>query len=234
MKLFKNVMMAAALVASLHANAQTADEIVAKHIEGMGGAAKLATLTSVKKTGTLSAQGYDIPVVMTVLQQKGFRLDLDIMGTANYQVVTPQKGFIFFPIQGMTEPKDFDEDQLKAAQGSLEIQSAFLNYKDKGMSVELLGTEKYNNADVFKLKVTNKAGKVSTMFVDSKNYRLLKVVSKSKAPDGSEVDQETTYDDYKQNADGFWFSYSSTTPQGTIVFDKIESNIKVDENIFKN
>jgi hypothetical protein len=45
---------------------------------------------------------------------------------------------------------------------------------------------------------------------------------------------ETSFADYKQNADGFWFPYSMTTMNGTITYEKIETNVKVDESIFKN
>ncbi len=63
---------------------------------------------------------------------------------------------------------------------------------------------------------------------------MVKTISKAKTPDGTETDLETTYTDYKQNSDGYWFSYNTGTPNGPIVFDKIETNVKVDENIYKN
>ena len=45
---------------------------------------------------------------------------------------------------------------------------------------------------------------------------------------------ETTYSNYKQNADGFWFAYTVTSSvQGETNYDKIETNIAVDESIFK-
>ena len=40
--------------------------------------------------------------------------------------------------------------------------------------------------------------------------------------------------DYKQNADGYWFPYSVSTIQGTTIYDKISTNVTVDEGVFKN
>jgi hypothetical protein len=62
---------------------------------------------------------------------------------------------------------------------------------------------------------------------------LIKTSSKATVQ-GQEMDMETSFSDYKQNADGYWFAYTTTNMQGTITFDKTESNVKVDEAIFKN
>ena len=234
MKTIKNLLLAAFTFATVNVTAQTADEIVAKNIEAMGGAAKLSALTSVKRSGNLSTQGMDIPMTMTVSHLKGMRVDIEIMGTSNYQILTPEKGFMFFPIQQMTEPKELDAETVKAGQSQLDVQGPLFNYKEKGNTVEYVATEKVDGADAYKLKLTGKSGKTSYYFIDTKSNRIVKTTGKSKGPDGGEVDVETMFSDYKQTADGYWFAYSTTTPQGPIVFDKIETNVKVDENIFKN
>lgn len=230
----KNLLFATFALTTLNVAAQTADEIIAKNIEAMGGAAKIASLKTVKKTGNLSMQGMDIPMVFTVSQMKGFRLDVEVMGTSNYQIITPDKAYMFFPIQQMTEPKEMDAEATKVMQSALDIQGAFSNYKEKGSTVEFVGNEKVDGADAYKLKMTGKSGKSVFYFVDVKTNRLVKTSGKAVGPDGAEMNVETTYSDYKQNADGYWFAYSTTTPQGPVIFDKIESNITVDENIFKN
>ena len=234
MKIIKKVLVAGLMFTAINVHAQTADEIVAKNIDAMGGAAKLATLNSVKMSGSLSAQGMDIPITITQLHMKGMRVDIDVMGTSNYQIFTPEKAIMFFPIQQMTEPKELDADAVKAAQGQLDVQGTLFNYKDKGTTVEYAGTEKVDGADAYHLKVTGKSGITNNYFIDTKTNRVAKIAGKAKGPDGSDMDVETVFTDYKQNADGFWFAYTRTTPNGPISFDKIETNVKVDESIFKN
>jgi hypothetical protein len=217
----------------LSVSAQTADEIIAKNIEAMGGAAKIATLTSLKKTGTMSMQGMDLPMVFTTAHMKGTRMDIEVMGTSNYQIITPEKGYMFFPVQQMTEAKEMEADAVAAAQNQLDVQGSLFNYKEKGTTVEYIGTEKVDGADAYKLKATRKSGKTVLYFIDTKTNRVVKSTSKEKGPEGDEIDSEIGYSDYKQNADGFWFAYSSTSARGPITFEKIETNIKVDESIFK-
>ena len=234
MKKIKNLLVATFALTTLNVAAQTADEIIAKNVEAMGGVSKIASLKTVKKSGSLSMQGMDIPMVFTVSQMKGFRVDVEVMGTSNYQIVTPEKAFMFFPVQQMTEPKEMDAETVKGMQSALDIQGALVNYKEKGSSVEFAGNEKVDGADTYKLKVTSKSGKTAFYFIDVKSNRLTKTTAKAAGPDGVEMNVEKTYSNYKQNADGYWFAYGTTTPQGPVVFDKIESNVAVDENIFKN
>lgn len=234
MKALKKLLVAALAIITLNANAQTVDEIVAKNSAAMGGAEKIKTLTSAKKSGNISTTQGDFPMTMTVVQSKGFRVDLEIMGTSNNQIVTPEKGSKFFPIQGDTEPQEFDAERLESAQSLLELQGALFDYKAKGNAVEYIATEKTDEVDAYKLKVTKKTGKISFFYIDTKTNFVIKTTSKQKGPDGSEMDVTNGYSNYKQNKDGFWFSYTNDTPQGKVVFDTIETNIKVDENIFKN
>ena len=234
MKLFKNLLIAGLTFTTLSVSAQTADEIIAKNTEAMGGATKLATLTSVKMSGNMSAQGMDIPLTITKAHMKGMRVDIEVMGTSNYQIITTDKGYMFFPIQQMTEPKELDAEMVTNAQSQLDLQGSLVNYKEKGVTIEFIGKEKVDGADAYKLKVTGKTGHAAMYFIDANTNRLIKTSGKTKGPDGTEMDVETTYSDYKQNADGFWFPYSTTTMNGPITFDKIDTNVKVDESIFKN
>ncbi|MFN8246215.1 MAG: hypothetical protein U0T56_07530 [Ferruginibacter sp.] len=233
MKPVKFLAMAFAALLFTNTQAQTVDDVVNSHITAMGGKEKLESLKSVRMTGSMSTQGVDISMTMTRSHLIGFRLDMDIMGSSNYQMLNATEGWVFMPVMGMTEPKKMEDDQYKSASSQLDIQGALLNYKDKGTTIELLGKDKVDNAEAYKLKLTLKSGKVVTYFLDAKTYFLIKTASKQNVQ-GEEMDMETTFADFKQNADGFWFPYSTTSMQGTITFDKIETNVKVEDSLFKN
>lgn len=233
MKPVKFLAMAFAALLFTNTQAQTVDDVVNSHITAMGGKEKLESLKSVRMTGSMSTQGVDISMTMTRSHLIGFRLDMDIMGSSNYQMLNSTEGWVFMPVMGMTEPKKMEDDQYKSASSQLDIQGALLNYKDKGTTIELLGKDKVDNAEAYKLKLTLKSGKVVTYFLDAKTYFLIKTASKQNVQ-GEEMDMETTFADFKQNADGFWFPYSTTSMQGTITFDKIETNVKVEDSLFKN
>lgn len=222
-----------AMVLVQFAQAQTVDEIVEKYITALGGKEKLTSLKTVKMEGTMTVQGYDLTITTTKSHMIGVRTDIEVMGTSNYQVANATKGSTFFPVRGQTEPEEMDPDMLKSSQNQMDLQGALCNYKDKGTTVELLGKETVDGSEAYKLKVSYKNGVVSTYYIDSKTSRIVKTEGKLKI-NGEEQNIVTTYSDYKQNADGYWFPYSVTNAQGTITYDKISTNITVDENIYKN
>lgn len=221
-----------AMVIAQFAQAQTADDVVNKYLTAMGGKEKLNTLKTVKLEGNLSVMGNDVAIVMTKKHLVGMRMDISVMGTENYQVVTPTKGIVFMPVQGMSEPTEMPAEQLKSAASQLDIQGTLVDYKEKGTTVELTGKEKVDGEDCSNLKVTYKSGLVSNFFISEKTGFIIKTTGK-RAVNGEEIEVATTFSNYKQNADGYWFPYTTTNLQGTTNFSKIESNVTVDDNIFK-
>ncbi len=216
----------------ISATAQTADEVIAKYVDSMGGAAKLTTLKTVKMSGNMSSNGADFPISMTKSHNVGSRIDFEINGTSNYQYVSTTKASAFMPVFGMQEPKEADADMYKLVAHQIDAQDGLFNYKEKGTKVEVLANEKVDGSEAYKLKLTFKLGAVVNYFIDKKTNRVLKTVALGAGPGG--VDMENTYSDFKKNADGYWFAYGMVTPNGPIKFDTIETNIKVDENIFKD
>jgi hypothetical protein len=220
------------IVFAQFAKAQTVDEIINKHIAALGGKEKLLSLKTLRMQGNLNVQGTDVEITLTKLHLIGSRADITVMGSANYQIVTPAKGTAFMPVQGMNEPMDMPDEQFKVGQTQLDIQSALLDYKEKGTAVELQGTEKVTGEDHFKLKLTFKNGITTTYFISSKTYLLTRATGK-RTINGELTDIETAYSNYKQNADGYWFPYTTSGIQGETNYDKIETNIAVDAGIFK-
>jgi len=232
MKTFKSIVAAALCFITINVSAQTAEEIVAKNVAALGGAEKLSALKSVKMEGSLSVQGMDIPITITKVHGKGMRLDLEIMGTSNYQLMNDKTGWVYLPIQQMESPQEMPAEQYAVAKSQLDIQGSLYNYKDKGYTIEKLPNEKVDGKDAYKLKV-NKGAETVFYFIDATTGLTLKSASKREV-NGQSIDMETTYSDYKKNADGFMFPYSTTSMQGTLTFEKIATNLAVDEKIFTN
>jgi len=211
--------------------AQTANDVVNKYIAAMGGREKLASLKTVKAEGSLTVQGTDVAMVITKKHLAGMRVDISVMGTENYQILTPAKGTIFMPVQGMSEPTVMPDEQLKAGQSQLDLEGPLVNYEDKGTTVELAGIENVDGENCYNLKVTDKNGITTNYFISANTSFIVKTIGK-RVMNGEEIDVSTNYSNYKQNADGFWFPYSTTNMQGTTDFSKIDTNIPVDESIF--
>lgn len=221
-----------ALVLAQFAQAQTADDVIEKYIAAMGGKEKLSSLKTLKMEGSMSIMGNDVAITFTKKHLVGMRVDISVAGSENYQIVTPTGGTVFMPVQGMSEPTAMSDDQLKPSLPQLDVQGALFNYKEKGTAVELAGKETVDGEECYNLKITFKSGVTSNYFVSSKTSFLVKITGKRNI-NGEEVEVSTTFSNFKQNADGYWFPYTSVTTQGQTDYSKIDTNIPVEDGIFK-
>lgn len=221
-----------ALTAISFSFAQTADEIVNKHIDAIGGAEAWKKVNSIITTGTILVQGAEVGVTQTVLNGQGSRQDISLMGMNGYQIITPTQGWNFMPFQGQKIPEPVTADDLKEAQEQLDAQGTLIDYKVKGHTIELLGKDDIDGAEAYKLKETLKSGKVQTLFIDPKTYYLIRAISKQKA-NGKEVDVTTNLSNYQKMPEGIMMPMSIGLPFGELTVTKVEINKPVDGNIFK-
>ncbi len=214
------------LICGMMAFAQpTADEIVSKHIEAIGGAENWKKINTVIMEGSMNVMGNDVAITITQENSKGNRVDISVAGMNGFTIMTPTKGWMYMPFQGQTTPEPMTEEDVKDAVDDLDIQGALIDYKKKGHSVELLGTEDVEGTECYKLKVSRKTSGDQTLFIDKDSYLLIRSVQKLKAM-GQETEQVSDFSDYKE-VSGVMVPFSISQGMGTIVM----STIKVNEPI---
>ncbi len=220
------------LASAFTVKAQTADEVIAKHIAAIGGADNWKKVNSMKMEGILQVQGAEVNVVVTVLHGKGMRQDISVMGMTGYEIVTPTEGWDFMPFQGQTEPEAKTAEELAEAQDNLDAQGELIDYAAKGHKVELIGKEDVEGTECFKLKVTKKGGSVSTLFFDPKTFYIVQSKSTQKA-NGQEMEVTTSFSNYEKLPEGIVVAKSMTLPFGEMNMSKITVNGPVEESFFK-
>ena len=238
MKLFETAFaVVASITIAFTATAQTADEIVAKHITAIGGAENWKKVNSITSEGSLTVQGADVAVTMVVLNGKGMRQNISVMGMTGYQIMTPDSGWNFMPFNGQQKPEPVTAETLKESADQFDAQGSFIDYKAKGHTIEYLGKEDIEGTEAHKVKLTQKSGKVSTTYFDPVSFLAIRSVSKQKA-NGQEAEIVTTLGNYKKLPEGILVPMSVSVPVGPgasaeLTFTKMEVNKPVDESIFK-
>lgn len=223
---------AAILFSSFASFAQTADEIVDKHVAAIGGKDAWKKITSVRQEGSMQVQGAEVALTITVVHNKGMRQDIAVMGMNGYQIMTPAAGWSYMPFQGQTAPEPVTAEMLKESADSYDAQGTLVDYKTKGHTVEFLGKEDIDGIEALKLRVTQKSGKVETLFIDPTSYYVIRSVSKQKA-NGQEMEVVTNLSNYKKTPEGIVLPMSLVLPFGELTINKVEVNKPVDEKIFK-
>lgn len=235
MKMIRSVLAGALLLSTTYIHAQTADDVINKHIAAIGGKDVINKIKSQVIEADISVMGSTLPSTTTLLPGKGFRNVANFNGQEIIQCITPTSGWMINPLAGVTDAQAIPEEQLKEAQPALEVGGALFNYKEKGSKAELVGNEMIDDVNAIKIKLTSKAGKESFYYIDPTTNYLLKneVISNVQ---GQNVSVVSYFSDYKKTNIGLVIPYTTILNQGfemTIKTNKVEFNKEIDLKIFE-
>jgi len=210
---------------------QTADEIIDSYLKAMGGADKLRSIQSVVMEGSISVQGFEIPVKLTSVHNKGVRQDFSLNGMSGYSILTPSAGWNFNPFQGQTKPEPITADDIREGINQLDIQGPFVDYVTKGHAVELLDKEDVEGTECHKIRFTYKNGKEEFCYFDPTTFFMVRQKGKTKA-NGQEIEVVSDLSGYQPNTAGFVFPMTIGSPMGVITMKSVQVNGEVSEALF--
>ena len=224
-----------ACISAISLQAQTADDIINKHIDAIGGKDVLAKVKSLYFEGTASAMGNDYPTTTTILAGKGFRTVTSVNGSDIIQCFTDTSGWSINPLAGQADATAMPEDIVKKGKLSLDIGGELVNFRSKGFTDSLLGRENLGSVSCYKVQL-NQPGIEITYLFDPNTYYTLQTESKVSV-NGQDVTSITKYSDFKKTDIGYVAPTTLTVNNAgydvTISYTKVEVNKDVDPGIFK-
>jgi hypothetical protein len=224
-----------AIISIVSANAQTADEIISKHVDALGGKEKLSQVTSVYIESGTEIMGNESLTKTTILNGKAYRNESDFNGQKIVQVITDKGGWAINPFGGSSDAVAIPDEQYKVGEDQIYI-NPLLNYSAKGAKAELLGKEKVGTVDAYKIKYTNKDNAETTYYIDPTTYYIIQAVKKGNAM-GQEITVNIGYSDYRKNDFGFYLPYTTNIDMGQFALKvntkNVEVNKAVDSSIFE-
>ncbi|HEV8119868.1 MAG TPA: outer membrane lipoprotein-sorting protein, partial [Candidatus Polarisedimenticolia bacterium] len=135
------------------------DELIARNIEAHGGLAKMKAVQSVRMTGKMTmGQGMEAPMTLELKRPKNMRMEFTFQGMTGIQAYDGKDGWQVMPFMGSKDPEPMTTEDLQEAEEQADMDGPLVDYKAKGYKVELLGKEKIEGSDAWKLKVTMKTG----------------------------------------------------------------------------
>jgi len=230
--MIRTMMVFSALAGSVALNAQTADEIVAKYLDAIGGKQAISQVKSISMETSVQVMGNDSPGTTVILDGVGYLSETDVNGSKIIQCYTDKGGWVVNPMAGMADPTPMPDDQYATGKEDIYVGGPLYNYAARGGKIELLSKD----AGTYKIKLTTKANVETTYVIDAKTYLIQSTVRKGQMQ-GQDVDITTSFSDYRKTDGGYLIPYAIGVDFGgqfqlSIAIKKVELNKTIDPAIF--
>ena len=215
------------------------DELVAKNIEAKGGAEAVHALQSVKLTGKLLVNQGQIAFAYTEIRKRTnqVRIEGSLQGMTAISATDGNEGWKVSPFFGRKDPEKMSADDTKALWEDSDLDGPLVDWKEKGSTVEYLGTEDVDGTQAHKLKVTRKNGDVTFVYLDPEHFLEIRTFTQ-RMQNGAQTEVETDLSDYEKVNNVFVpFSIESgrkgDPDKQKLIVDKAEGNVAADDATFR-
>jgi outer membrane lipoprotein-sorting protein len=218
-------------------SAQTVTQILTKVYIARGGLTKIRALKSERVAGTISfgseASG---PFIVELKRPMKMHMTLKVQNQTMVRVFDGTQGWANNPFAGKANPDPMNDEELKNISEEADFDGPLVDSRKKGNQVALVGKDKVEDKDVWRVKLTTKNGDVRYYLFDATSFLLLKWEGKRRA-DGKEFPVESYFRDYR-DVEGLKFSFqidsgsSATDLTQKLVIDKIELNPQIPDAEF--
>ncbi|WP_348263824.1 hypothetical protein P8935_04505 [Telmatobacter sp. DSM 110680] len=213
--------------------APTADEIVGKYVDAIGGKDAISKVKSVYTESSIAMMGGDNPSTTTLVDGVGFKNETDFNGTKIVQCFTSKGGWSVNPMAGAASPTPMPEDIYNAGKGQINVGGPLYDYAAKGNKIELFGKD----GNAWKIKLTSKENVETVFLIDSTSFLITAVKTKGKMQD-QDVDITTKLSDYRKTDVGYMVPYAIDVDLGgqfnlTVTVKKVELNKTIDPAVFE-
>ena len=194
------------------------------------------------------AEEVQLPFVMEVKRPRKMRFELQFNGTTAVQVYDGANGWKLRPFLNRNVVEPYTADELKMSSMQADLDGPLVDYATKGTKIELVGMEKVEDRDTYKLKLTLKNGSAIHVWIDAQTFLEAKIEGQPRRLDGTDHPVEVYFRDYRP-VDGLQIPYVLETrvlpvahtalgmrdtpvpPEKTFI-DKVVVNPKLDESLF--
>lgn len=207
--------------------APSLEEILDNYYEMMGGVEKWKALNAMKMDATTSLQGMTLDGVMYMARPNKMRQQIDINGQQIVMAFDGEDAWQINPFATGPEPQAMPEAQAEQFLND-EFEDDFIDYQEKGHTIEYIDTKEVDGTDTYELKLTKKNGDVVFYYLDTEYF--IPIMQKQEVKEGPQAGMfmETYQSDY-QEVDGLMIPFSIEQKMGGTTAVKITiSNVTLD------
>lgn len=223
---------------------QDLEQILSRNFETRGGLKKLNAVKTIKCVGDMvMAKRLKCPLTAWRKAPDKMKLESRVMGNLITQGYDGKVLWWINPQAGVFEPEKMVESEMDEFVETLRplFMHSLVEYKKAGDKLDVVGKEKLEGSEVYKLKLTDKEGKATFFYLDEETGIELKMVTRVESGNGY-TQYERILGDYKE-VDGILFPFSievhftSSNPEDkldiSITLKKITLNAEIKDSFFE-
>jgi len=139
-----------------------------------------------------------LPFTLQLKRPLKSRLEIQFAGATAVQVYDGTNGWKLRPYLGRHEVEPFTPTEKKIAALAQPLDGPLIDYKAKGTKVAVMGGEKVDGHDAYKLELTLKNGSVRHVWVDAKTFLDIKIDGVEQKVNGRLRREATYLADYRR------------------------------------
>jgi hypothetical protein len=226
-------------LSSLYIYAQTADEVIKKYVEFIGGEKEWKSVRTLITSGEYTYGGVAFPFKAYGKAPNLYKFTVTLNGKYYAQAFDGRSGWKIDVFNGETAPALLNGKPALAManEADVDLEDALIDYKNKGHQATMEGKDSVQGKLCFKIKFIRKNGEAETYYLEEKTAELLMKKATAKNPELGGAALMIFYSDYRNvNNIKIPFKKIVKTEDQTILTintTKAEINIVIEDKEFQ-
>jgi len=213
----------------------TVEELLARHVQALGGEEALARIESVRKTGTFTGPDFaDVPIVTAIRTPDGYLRKVEAgPGETSILGFDGETAWELAPTVGVEEPTPLPEREVVAFRRDTDLAGPLVDPEEKGHQVELLGKTKNG----YKLEVTFDGGDERHYLLHPETFLISRYLETRILRGQLTTEAEGRYLDYREVGGVKWAFFESLAMPAvdfrqSITWEEIEVGVELEDALF--
>lgn len=220
-------------------SAQKADDVIKKYIAFIGGKRNWEKVKTLSTSGKYNYGGIEFPFTAYAKAPNLYKFIVPLEGKYYAQAFDGNKGWKIDAFKNETAPTMLTGKAAlsMANEADVELQSAFIDYKRKGYSINLEGKDTVDGKNCVGVKLVRPDGDAETYYFDELTHALVMKIAPSKNTELQGTMLTTLYSDYR-DVNGIKIPFRSLSKSNDqlileVMIEKAEVNVSIDNAEFQ-
>jgi outer membrane lipoprotein-sorting protein len=208
------------------------DELVARHLNALGGLDRLKDIQTMKKVAKVTMQGRQATTTMYFKRPNMSRQEVEVDGKTVINAFDGTTPWIINPLTGFNRPVTVSGAQAASIREDSSFDGPLVDYKSRGTIIDYVAKEPLGDGEAHHLRVTSASRQIRHLYLDATTYLEVKL-----AAEVERTKLEQLSSDYR-DVDGVKVAHHLKTivngaVQAEMQLESVEFNLPIESALFR-